>query len=366
MRTEAQREASRINGARGRGPKTPEGKEAVKFNGLKHGLRAEEVVLPGEDPAAFEAERQAWLADWSPRSHTRSVLVEMAAVASWRFRRAVRSETACRAGRAERAARDFDRERLARVDRAMDRFDDDPRAALSLLEIDAAGIDRLLASWGELAQALERGPGGWDRPLYHSRLMLLHGRRADADPDLVGPAALASARLIAALDGKRMPKAEAEEAAEALRAAVAEAIERLRALRARALDPETLRRWAVEAAHAEASGEDQLRHRYEMAIERSLRSTIKQLLDLDRSGADLPEPAEPEPLPDTPVVPEPEPTPPDPAPAGPAPPASESTAPGSVGARGLGSDPTPGAAPDGAPRPPARAKSEPVGPVWTQ
>ena len=38
-----------------------------------------------------------------------------------------------------------------------------------------------------------------------------------------------------------------------------------------------------------------VRIRYEMAIERSLRSTIKQLMELKRTGADLNDPDEPEP-----------------------------------------------------------------------
>ncbi|HEY2158138.1 MAG TPA: hypothetical protein VGH33_21090, partial [Isosphaeraceae bacterium] len=92
MRSEKQRQASRTNGSKSKGPITPEGKNTSKFNGLKHGLRAEHVILPGEDPAAFEAERQAWIDDWKPPSHTRAVLVERAAVASWRLRRSVKAE----------------------------------------------------------------------------------------------------------------------------------------------------------------------------------------------------------------------------------------------------------------------------------
>ena len=92
MRSEKQRQASLANGAKSRGPTSAAGKAVSKFNGLKHGLRAEQVVLPGEDPAEFEAERQGWIDDWRPRSHTRAVLVERAAVASCRLRRAVRVE----------------------------------------------------------------------------------------------------------------------------------------------------------------------------------------------------------------------------------------------------------------------------------
>jgi hypothetical protein len=51
----ARAEASRINGARSRGPKTPEGKARSSQNALKHGFRVQKhVVLPGEDAAAFQ------------------------------------------------------------------------------------------------------------------------------------------------------------------------------------------------------------------------------------------------------------------------------------------------------------------------
>ena len=113
MRTENQREASRANGKNSRGPVTPEGKNKSRFNGLKHGLRAEHVVLPGDDPAAFEAEKQARFDDWTPRSHTRAILVERRAVASWRLQRSFPAEAAFLAQRAETAGHAHD---LARAD----------------------------------------------------------------------------------------------------------------------------------------------------------------------------------------------------------------------------------------------------------
>jgi hypothetical protein len=46
-------EANRRNALKSTGPRTPEGKAAVRLNALKHGLLSEEILLPGEDEGAL-------------------------------------------------------------------------------------------------------------------------------------------------------------------------------------------------------------------------------------------------------------------------------------------------------------------------
>ena len=53
MTSEKKAEANRRNALKSTGPKTPEGKDAVRLNALKHGLLSEEILLPGEDEEAL-------------------------------------------------------------------------------------------------------------------------------------------------------------------------------------------------------------------------------------------------------------------------------------------------------------------------
>ena len=86
-------EASRKNGARSRGPKTPEGKTRSAQNALKHGLRAEKyVVLPDENAAEFAALEAALRDELAPEGALQSILVGRIARAAWRLERAERLE----------------------------------------------------------------------------------------------------------------------------------------------------------------------------------------------------------------------------------------------------------------------------------
>jgi hypothetical protein len=89
----ARAEASRKNGARSRGPVTPEGKARSAQNALRHGLRAEKyVVLPDEDAAAYAALEAALRAELAPQGVLQSILVGRIAHAAWRLDRAERIE----------------------------------------------------------------------------------------------------------------------------------------------------------------------------------------------------------------------------------------------------------------------------------
>src|SRR5215471_7312688 len=87
-------EISRRNGAKSKGPKTPEGKNRSKFNALKHGLTAKTLVLPGEDAEILQQRLDAWTTELRPRNSFEWLLVERMAALSWQLDRADRADAA--------------------------------------------------------------------------------------------------------------------------------------------------------------------------------------------------------------------------------------------------------------------------------
>jgi hypothetical protein len=90
----ARAEASRRNGAKSRGPRTPEGKARSAQNALRHGMRAEKhLVLPDEDAAEFADLEAAMVEELAPVGVLQHVLARRVAIAAWRLARADRIET---------------------------------------------------------------------------------------------------------------------------------------------------------------------------------------------------------------------------------------------------------------------------------
>jgi hypothetical protein len=94
MASEKQVAANRRNAARSSGPKSTAGRQVVRLNALKHGLQAEHVVIPGEDPEKFEALRRGLGEQYQPVGSVEHGLVQRIACCTWRLRRANVSETA--------------------------------------------------------------------------------------------------------------------------------------------------------------------------------------------------------------------------------------------------------------------------------
>ena len=84
MSTPKQIAASRANGAKSKGPATPQGKLVSSRNSTRHGLFAETIVLEAEDTARFVELVESLFQEHNPRTPTEKILVENIAAARWR------------------------------------------------------------------------------------------------------------------------------------------------------------------------------------------------------------------------------------------------------------------------------------------
>jgi hypothetical protein len=92
MTTPRKAEANRRNALKSTGPRTPEGKAAVRLNALKHGLLSQEILLPGEDGEALRELGERLRAELQPVGELESLLVDRITSLLWRLRRLGRVE----------------------------------------------------------------------------------------------------------------------------------------------------------------------------------------------------------------------------------------------------------------------------------
>jgi hypothetical protein len=104
--------SERSNVASVGGPRTEEGKEVVRWNATRHGIRSPAPVVPGvEKKADWEEHRNGILESLQPEGHLELVLAERVALLSWRLHRVIRYETESIALLQEKAEDDLAKER---------------------------------------------------------------------------------------------------------------------------------------------------------------------------------------------------------------------------------------------------------------
>jgi hypothetical protein len=94
------------------GPATEGGKEVVRWNAIRHGIRSPAPVVPGLEKAEdWEEHRSGVLESLSPEGHLENVLAERVALLSWRLHRMTRYERETIALSQERVEEDLARRR---------------------------------------------------------------------------------------------------------------------------------------------------------------------------------------------------------------------------------------------------------------
>ena len=86
--SEARQAASRANGAKSKGPVTPEGKARSSKNATTHGLLARSLTLCDGDADLFESLHNNYIQRFTPRDQPEHDLLEEAVYAKWQMRQA--------------------------------------------------------------------------------------------------------------------------------------------------------------------------------------------------------------------------------------------------------------------------------------
>ena len=85
MTSELKAAASRANGAKSSGPKTPETRERSSRNSLRHGIVARKtILLECEDPAQFQAMLEEYGETYRPGNAIEQDLVDEMVASRWR------------------------------------------------------------------------------------------------------------------------------------------------------------------------------------------------------------------------------------------------------------------------------------------
>ena len=321
--------ANRANAKKSTGPKTAEGKAKSSLNALKHGLRAELLILPNEDPEILQTVVDGWIDALQPADAAEAALVERAAMADWRLKRCVRAERARLAARVRHAATEHDFARFQRAEELglqlmydplnrciVPPVDPDtlrrlavwrqnnPAVIVRRLESFSEGVAWMINRWERLGGILAR-EGFWHYPEKYEAIRLMGLRPDDAlNDEIVGKITLAcrvlhpepwdvtadiqqaalgcEGRPIYAVRAQWLetlaPKS-AEIALNQLWEIIEKEVIRLRALKEPLAELAALdRRDAEDRAMFDDSKEAALAMRYESARDRELRRSLTDLL----------------------------------------------------------------------------------------
>jgi hypothetical protein len=284
------------------GPKTAEGKEKSRRNGLKHGMTGQGIVVPEQDAAEVDIRHRALHQELAPKSIMGAILVGQMATLSVRMERGARQEFATVAILARHAGDVFDAERSEAAKELFKTIGDDPRAIVRKLLKSPEGVELMAEAWHDLRAELARESGPrWGTASGLTMANLLGCRENDPDAERI-------IALTKAATGNFFSLAESDGAGlerEARRAwACARLLERLDA-ELTELDAhyETLDFDTIELDRAEASAralfdpskEAALARRYEAEARRGFFRSLKEFRKVEADAAKIVKSAPPVP-----------------------------------------------------------------------
>jgi hypothetical protein len=120
MASPAQIAANRLNSRKSTGPTSEAGLAVSRFNALKSGIDAKSQVIPGEDPAEFEALAENYRRQFQPATPVEICLLDALITADWELRRLRKIEPQIWDERAFRRPDSQEAKSLARLHRRLD------------------------------------------------------------------------------------------------------------------------------------------------------------------------------------------------------------------------------------------------------
>jgi hypothetical protein len=195
MATPAQIAANRANARKSTGPRTPEGKAVSRFNALQHGAGSHSIVIPGEDPAAYDSLAADYVHEFQPQSSAEHFHIETMLRADWQKQRLVRVE----------------------ADLTCTLLAENPEGSLAAALLSASPAAKLLTR-------IQRQIAGFERAWYRANAELRRARQHPADPTLDAlEAELAAAdietrlQLASIRENQRPSAAQSEQASSTVR-----------------------------------------------------------------------------------------------------------------------------------------------------
>ena len=302
----AQLAANRANALKSTGPKTPEGKDRARRNGLKHGLTGQGVVIAAADADEAARRYETLEIEMAPKHDLARQLVGRVALITLKLDRSSEQETKTISHAMRHAIARFDDTRLAEVEKAYSWLAAEPATHARRLRTSPEGIDRILASMHRLKDDLSDPEGirwGWEHSDHLHHLMGLRRLEVPASrPRALSEAIDGNFQYLRQSEGGDLAKGDRQPwAVEQLLGLIEGEIAKLVELRGN-LDLETLALDRAEAparAMFDGSKESILARKYEAANERALYRALKEFREVNAMPAEVvaeqeltPEPAE--------------------------------------------------------------------------
>jgi hypothetical protein len=179
MSTERQKNASRANGSKSRGPVTPAGKLASSRNAITHGMLSTTIVLNGESTDRFLGLLATLFEEFQPQTPFEESLIENMAVSRWRQ---------MRIWGLEKAGMDHEMRRQSEMSNfpALDPDDDDDASTAAATRASIAF--RTLSDDSRSLELINRYDSRYDRQYYRAHRRFVETRDRRTPPPTPVPA----------------------------------------------------------------------------------------------------------------------------------------------------------------------------------